>query len=91
MSDNEEYARIAGAVLLPYLGGFAGSFFTRKNIPTWYKTLKKPWWCPPKWVFGPTWTYLYGTMGYASYLVWKDGGELRIEGVAYPCLELAAM
>ncbi|XP_072046194.1 translocator protein-like [Amphiura filiformis] len=74
MSDNTEYVRIAAAVVLPNLGGFLGSFYTRKNIRTWYESLQKPWWRPPNWVFGPMWTYLYSTMGYASYLVWKDGG-----------------
>ncbi len=76
MSDTTEYVRIAAAILLPNIGGFVGTFSTRPNIKSWYNTLQKPWWTPPNWVFGPMWTYLYATMGYASYLVWRDGGKI---------------
>ena len=51
-------------ILLPFIGGIAGSFLTRKNIKNWYEHLEKPSWRPPNWAFGPAWTILYAAMGY---------------------------
>lgn len=68
-----EYLPIAGAILLPNLGGFLGSFSTRAGQP-WYDKLKKPWFQPPKWLFGPVWTSIYTCMGVSSYLIWREGG-----------------
>jgi tryptophan-rich sensory protein len=40
---------------------------------TWYRSLKKPSWTPPDWVFGPAWTVLYSLMGVSSWMAWKNG------------------
>lgn len=32
---------------------------------SWYKTLIKPKWSPPPWVFGPVWTILYVIITYS--------------------------
>lgn len=63
--------------ILPNLGGHAGAYFARKSIKTWYKDLKKPEWTPPNCAYGPILTSLYTGMGYASYLVFKEGGGLN--------------
>ena len=39
-----------------------------------YPTLDKPSWTPPAPLFGNLWSVFYTVMGYASYLVWKQGG-----------------
>ncbi|XP_033322156.1 translocator protein [Megalopta genalis] len=61
-------------IIHPNIGGWAGAYFASNSVKTWYETLNKPSWTPPNWMFAPVWTTLYCTMGYSSYLVWKDGG-----------------
>lgn len=62
--------KIAGAILVPNIGGILnGTLVTRPNIP-WFSTLHKPAGNPPAWLFAPVWTSLYAAMGYASYRVW---------------------
>ena len=60
------------SIALPLLVGFTSGFFTETGEGSWYKTIQKPSWNPPGWVFGPVWTTLYLLMGIAFYLVWKD-------------------
>ncbi|CAF0853189.1 unnamed protein product [Brachionus calyciflorus] len=62
-----------GLSVLPNLGGIAGSYFTRKSIKTWYESLDKPSWRPPNRLFAPVWTTLYSSIGYASFLILRDG------------------
>jgi len=45
-----------------------GQIVTTPNLP-WYDNLAKPWYTPPNWVFGPTWTVLYALMGYLFYRI----------------------
>ncbi|CAH0597600.1 unnamed protein product [Chrysodeixis includens] len=75
-----------GSIILPNVGGwtngiiFAGKI-RREGQQSWYDELKKPSWNPPKWVFGPAWTILYSSMGYASYIVYKECGGFTDEAV----------
>uniref|UniRef100_A0A1B6CFI1 Translocator protein n=1 Tax=Clastoptera arizonana TaxID=38151 RepID=A0A1B6CFI1_9HEMI len=72
---------VVGAVALPNIGGFLSGYFVgRENYTTWYESLKKPDWRPPKSAFPIVWTSLYSGMGYASYLVWRDGGGFNGSG-----------
>lgn len=66
--------QIAGAVILPNIGGWVNGAFIMNDIKNWYQGLKFPSFRPPDSVFGPVWTALYSGMGYASYVVYKQGG-----------------
>ena len=37
----------------------------------WYAGLRKPWFNPPSWVFGPAWTLLYVMIAVATWLLWR--------------------
>jgi benzodiazapine receptor len=74
MIEKQTALQVATAVLLPNAGGCIMGYLTRKEIDGWYEKLKHPSFRPPNAVFAPVWTSLYTSMGYASYLVWRDGG-----------------
>ncbi|ATB35474.1 TspO/MBR family protein [Cystobacter fuscus] len=56
-------ALTAGAALL----GARSSSSTQ----AWYRSLRKPRFQPPAWVFGPAWTTLYGLMSLSAWRVWN--------------------
>ncbi|XP_055352360.1 translocator protein-like [Paramacrobiotus metropolitanus] len=65
------------AMVIPNVGGWIWGYLLSREFEgpsTWYERLRKPSWTPPNWVFGPVWTVLYGGMGAASWLVWRQGG-----------------
>ena len=45
--------------------GFLASKFTETSVNSWYKTLEKPFFNPPSWLFAPVWSLLYILMGIA--------------------------
>jgi len=48
-----------------------GGVLTGQSVDTWYRSISKPAWNPPDWIFGPVWTVLYLMMAVASWLVWR--------------------
>lgn len=62
---------LAGLILLCVGTGMIGGMVSAGAIEDWYRTLAKPSWNPPDWVFGPVWTTLYVMMAVAAWLVWR--------------------
>lgn len=66
-----KFIKLVISLILCQLAGIVGSFFTTPAIPTWYKTLAKPFFTPPNWLFAPVWIVLYFLMGISLFLVWE--------------------
>ena len=42
------------------------------EIGPWYKSLRKPSWQPPNWLFAPAWTLIMGFATWAGVLAWRE-------------------
>lgn len=68
-----DWARLLASIAIPQLAGLAGAVATRRAIPGWYRTLRRPPLTPPDRAFGLAWSILYLLMGLALYIVWGLG------------------
>lgn len=72
MSAINKYLVAVAAVIIPFSGwivGFIVSPGSPANDP-WFNSLIKPSFNPPAWIFAPVWTFIYCSIGIASYLVY---------------------
>ena len=49
--------------------GGLGAIATTPEIDGWYRTIEKPTWTPPGYLFGPVWTTLFVLLGVVLTLV----------------------
>ena len=71
------------------VGGIGGRW-TGSEIPGWYRTITKPSFNPPSWIFGPVWTTLYILMAIAAWLVAESpDSQSRSLGLALFVFQLA--
>ncbi|MBS1803957.1 MAG: tryptophan-rich sensory protein [Acidobacteria bacterium] len=71
------------------VGGLGGRW-TAPEIAGWYRTLAKPSFNPPSWIFGPVWTTLYILMAIAAWLISRmPDSQLRTLALAFFVLQLA--
>jgi len=71
----KDILKLVTSIVLCQLAGFLGSLFTAPAIPTWYKTLKTPFFTPPNWIFSPVWISLFILMGISLFFVWRKSGH----------------
>lgn len=73
-------AWLGGLLAICFLSAGIGGALTATSVGGWYRTLAKPTWNPPDWVFGPVWTTLYALMAIAAWLVWRRDGFRAARG-----------
>lgn len=77
-------------ILIPLLTGGISGFITRMEVNgTWFNLLKKPFFNPPNWLFGPVWISLYFLMGIGLYLIWENScGNIRKKAILIFSIQL---
>ena len=61
--------RLIICIAIPLIVGGIAGYVTASSINTWYVLLKKPWFNPPNYLFGPVWTVLYVFMGISLFQI----------------------
>ena len=67
----QNWLKLVISIAAPLTVGFTSSLFNETGEGSWYRSIQKPDWNPPDWIFAPVWTTLYIMMGIALFLVWK--------------------
>jgi tryptophan-rich sensory protein len=71
------------------VAGVSGSW-TATEVAGWYRTLQRPGFAPPDWVFGPVWTLLYAMMAVSAWRVWlTPSSTARTAGISLFLVQLA--
>jgi benzodiazapine receptor len=85
-----KWLELFGLILLCEGVGVLGGLWTGLEIPRWYRTLTKPSFNPPSWIFAPVWTTLYLFMAIAFWLVIESPtSPARILGLSLFLVQLA--
>ena len=72
-----EGAALLGFLVLCFAAAGIGQALAGRVPNEWYRSLVRPTFAPPSWVFGPVWTVLYAMMGVAGWFVWRQRGARR--------------
>jgi tryptophan-rich sensory protein len=75
----ENWVKLLISIIICEFAGVIGSGFTISQINSWYLHLKKPFFNPPNWIFGPVWTTIFILMGISLYLVWNEKFVIKNE------------
>src|SRR5436853_2266011 len=68
----KRYSKFIIALLAPLAIAVISGFVTVESVNSWFETINKPPFNPPKEIFAPVWSILYLLMGIAFFIVWKS-------------------
>lgn len=76
---------LAACLAATFSAAAAGTLLSFDGVGGWYRTIAKPSWTPPGWLFGPVWTALYAGMAVAAWRVWRRDGlrESRLASIVF--------
>ena len=66
-------AEIIGAAAWGTIVAATGAFLT--DISPWYRSLRKPSWQPPDWLFGPAWTLILALASLSAFFAWRSTSD----------------
>lgn len=75
--------KIGIMIIVCLLIGFISGISTASSLTDWYKTLNKPFFQPPNYLFGPVWTVLYICIGLSAGIVWTKTGKMDLSHPAW--------
>ncbi len=85
-----QWLLLAGLIVVCQVVGRLGGHWTGPEISRWYRTLAKPSFNPPRWVFAPAWTALYLLMAIAAWFVFNaPPSPFRTLGLSLFLVQLA--
>ncbi|AFL83503.1 tryptophan-rich sensory protein [Belliella baltica DSM 15883] len=73
----KNWLKLLISIILPQIAGGLGALVTISSVGSWYQSINKPFFNPPSWIFGPTWTVLYIMMGVSLFLIWKSNHPFK--------------
>ncbi|MFD3873041.1 TspO/MBR family protein [Streptomyces sp. NPDC058623] len=65
---------LVGFLVVTYAVAFVGALASA-DAGSVYRSLERPGWAPPAWLFGPVWTVLYAMIAIAAWLVVRSASS----------------
>jgi len=81
------YNMLTFIVFLALVAG-AAFFGGQWSAAAWYRSLSKPSWTPPNWLFPAVWTLLYAMIAISGWLIWNSPDETRTTLLAIWAVQL---